>query len=125
VRSAVLAKVLFHDLSGKAVYYDKEVCRSVLSRDALCIHLSGPIGCIDIYYGINNPLCRTAVIVSVVQEIILLQDTEDLLPVDLIVGVMQVLCDLLLVITDEFPPEQLPDLFQDLRVGDLDALISR
>ena len=71
----------------------------------------------------NNPPCRTAVIVSVVEETVLLQDTEDLLPVDLITGALKVLRDLLIAITDKFPAQQLPDLFQDLRVQDRNALI--
>ncbi|OWP57488.1 MAG: hypothetical protein B2I17_00265 [Thermoplasmatales archaeon B_DKE] len=68
----------------------------------LYVHLPDLVGCVDTHYGINNPLCRTVVIVSVVKKIIPHLDMEDLLPVDLITGVMQVLCDPLLAITDEF-----------------------
>ena len=108
--------VFSHNLPGKAVHNDKEVGCPVLTLkvDVLYVHVPYCIGRIHADNGFHNPHCRTAVIVSMVEEAVLLQDAEDLFPVDPVTGALQVLCDLLVAITDEFRAQQIRNISQEL-----------
>ena len=84
--------------------------------DILDIHLPHLIGCVNANNGFHNPPGRTAVIVCIVEEIVLLQYAEDLLPVDYISGSLQVFADLLVTIADEFLAQQIRNIKQDLSI---------
>ena len=80
----------------------------------LDIHIPDLIGCVNENNGFHNPPCRTAVIVCIVEEIVLLHEAEYLLPVDYISGSLQVFADLLVTIADEFLAQQIRNIKQDL-----------
>ena len=118
----MISHILSHNLPGVTVDDGKQVCRSVLSMYLyiLDIHLPDLIGCVNANNGFHNPPRWTAVIVCIVEEIVLLQYTEYLLPVDYISGSLQMFCDLLVTIADEFPAKKIHDIKQELFICNRD-----
>ena len=64
----------------------------------MSISVNVNVGCIHCNDGISNPFGRTPVIVFIIEEIVLLHETEYLLPVDYISGFLEVFADLLVAI---------------------------
>ena len=87
----------------KTVYHCKEIGCPVLflNVDVFYVHFPDCIGCIHANNGFHYPSGRTAIIVCVIQKAVLLHDAEDLLPVNVISGSLQVFADLLETIGHE------------------------
>ena len=86
----------------------KQVCRSILSM-YVHIHVINLLLLTKFYYmdrGSHNPLQMTAVIVSIVEEIVLPYDAENLLPVAGMSRSLQVFADLLVTIAANSLPSR-------------------
>ena len=105
---AVISDIFSHNLPGVTVNDGKQICRSILSmylhiRD---VHLPHIIRFLDRNNGFHNPPGWTAVIVSIVEEIVLLHYAENLLPVAGVSGSLQVFADLLVTIAANSLPSR-------------------
>lgn len=109
--------VFFYDFFCVTVYYSEQIRHSVLSLNVnvFDFHLPDLIGPPDTDCGFHPFSGRTPVIVPMIQEIILPQDPEDLLPVYPVSGFLKVFCDLLVSVIYEFLTQKIGDLFQELR----------
>ena len=85
-----------------------------MNVDVLDVHLPDLIRCIYMNNEFHNPLSRAAVVVSVVQNAVLLHYAEDLLPVDQITGSLQVFRHFLVAIADELPAQEICDVLKEL-----------
>ena len=75
----MISDIFFHNLLGVTVDDGKQVCRSILSMyvHTLDVHLLHIIRFLDRNNGFHNPPGWTAVIVSIVEEIVLPHDAEN------------------------------------------------
>ena len=75
----MISDIFFHNLLGVTVDGGKQVCRSILSMyvHILDVHLLHIIRFLDRNNGFHNSPGWTAVIVSIVEEIVLPHDAEN------------------------------------------------